>query len=321
MERTHARAAKSRMGYRSPAYHDHVEVQRSGRGASIAIVAETLGIPVPTIRSWERRYGFPSPSRTRGAHRRYTEREIEQLRELRDLITKGLAPREAVRALAGARDRPGDPAYARALVRAALALDRDAFETALDQAAERLGLEEAIRSVVLPSMRELGTRWKAGTCDVAHEHLATDLVRRWLAAKAAPLRPRSRRDPVVLACGPNDLHTIGLEAFDLMLALRGCSTRLLGASTPTASIVSAVRTLRSPAAVVTAQRAVTRAGAFASIQALAAIPGVRVFYAGEAFAIASRRLGVPGTYLGDDVVRAAETIAAAVAPRTTPVHG
>lgn len=289
----------------------------SGRtaSASIATVAELLGIPVPTIRSWERRYGFPSPSRTRGRHRRYTEQEIEQLRDMRDLITKGSAPRDAVRALTRSQEGRRHAELMGEAIRAALALDREAFEGALDRAANRLGVEEAIRSVVLPAMRELGTSWKAGTCDVEHEHLATHLVRRWLVGQAARVRPRPRRDPVVLACGPNDLHTLGLEAFDLMLARRGCPTRLLGASTPTDSIVSAVRALRAPAAVVTAQRSVTRAGAATAIEALAAIPGVRAFYAGEAFAIASRR-PVPGTYLGDDVVRAADVVVAAVVPPT-----
>ena len=46
----------------------------------IAAVSEALDIPIPTIRSWERRYGFPDPSRTSGRHRRYSLAEISQLR-------------------------------------------------------------------------------------------------------------------------------------------------------------------------------------------------------------------------------------------------
>ena len=48
---------------------DHREVAER-RPMTIAQVSALLGIPVPTIRSWERRYGFPTPSRTRGRHRR-----------------------------------------------------------------------------------------------------------------------------------------------------------------------------------------------------------------------------------------------------------
>jgi DNA-binding transcriptional MerR regulator len=38
-----------------------------------------LGIPVPTIRSWERRYGLAVSSRTSGRHRRYDIQDIEDL--------------------------------------------------------------------------------------------------------------------------------------------------------------------------------------------------------------------------------------------------
>ncbi|HEX6131851.1 MAG TPA: MerR family DNA-binding transcriptional regulator, partial [Actinomycetota bacterium] len=44
---------------------------------TIAAVSELLDIPIPTIRSWERRYGFPTPARTGGRHRRYGPAEAE----------------------------------------------------------------------------------------------------------------------------------------------------------------------------------------------------------------------------------------------------
>ncbi len=274
----------------------------------IAGVAERLGIPVPTIRSWERRYGFPAPARTRGRHRRYDEHEIERLRDLRDLITRGFPPAEAVRRLRSGGDGPAGGVLADEMVQAVLAFDGAAIESSLDRAVDELGLDEAIRSVLLASMREIGARWKAGSCDVGHEHFATEVVRAWLARRTAPLPVSTRRDPVVLACGPNDLHTIGLEAFALVLANRAWPTRILGAMTPTESLVVTVRSVRARAAVVTAQRSVTRAAAVGSIEAIAAIPGVEAFYAGNGFANPSVRRRLPGIFLGDDVVVAADRL-------------
>lgn len=69
---------------------------RGGPTRAIAAVSDALGVPIPTIRSWERRYGFPAPVRTRGKHRRYSTREVDQLRALRDAITQGYATKEAV---------------------------------------------------------------------------------------------------------------------------------------------------------------------------------------------------------------------------------
>jgi DNA-binding transcriptional MerR regulator len=277
-------------------------------GVPIASVSRTLDIPVPTIRSWERRYGFPSPPRTHGRHRRYTTQEIEQLRDLRDLITRGHSAREAVtRVLAGGAAHEHSDLLEEA-VDAAMRLDSDGVRTALDRSAERFGVEGAIRDVAFPMMRELGTRWKAGTCEVEQEHLATEAVRVWCARHAAMAPPAFRPDRIVLACGPKDLHTIGLEAFAVILARRGWPCRVLGATTPAPALLSAVGALRAVAAVVIAQRSVTRRAAIESLAAVQAVPGVQAFYAGDAFIAPSARRNVPGTYLGDDVVEAAQVL-------------
>jgi DNA-binding transcriptional MerR regulator len=287
-------------------------------GEAIGSVSSLLGVPVPTIRSWERRYGYPAPTRTGGRHRRYTDREIEQIRALRDLIVGGYSAREAIARLTRLEPSMGWSELREEAVGAAMRLDPEALRRALDRSAERLGVEGAIREVVLPAMREIGTRWKAGNCEVEHEHLATEGMRGWLARQSA-MSPRPFRPyRVVLACGPKDLHTIGLEAFAVVLARRGWSCRVLGAMTPTASLVSSVRTTRAIAAVVVAQRSVTRRSAVESIAAVHTVPGVRVFYAGDAFAAPATRRSVPGTYLGDDVVAAAEVLEAALGRAGSP---
>ena len=60
--------------------------------------------------------------------------------------------------------------------------------------------------------------------------------------------PASRIGSVVLACGPRDLHTVGLEAFGLLLERRGRSVVMLGALTPLGSLrkASKTRALRQP---------------------------------------------------------------------------
>jgi hypothetical protein len=121
-----------------------------------------------------------------------------------------------------------------------------------------------------------------------------------------------RAAPVVQACGPKDQHTKRLEAFAVILARRGWPCRVLGALTPSTALVSSVRAVRAAGAVVIAQRSVTRRAAVDSIAAVDAVPGVRALYAGDAFAAPSARRGVPGTYLGDDVVEAAAVLESAL---------
>ena len=298
------------------------DTQIPPRGVSIAVVSELLGIPVPTIRSWERRYGLPAPRRTNGRHRRYGPSDLEQLRALRDLVTRGLTASDAVARLRGAvTSVNADLDHMDDVVRAAMDLNALGVREALDRSAERFGVEDAIRRVALPAMHEIGTRWKAGTCDVGREHLATEAVRTWLARQVSMAPPPFRRGPIVLACGPSDLHSIGLEAFAAILARRGWSCRVLGAMTPASALAAAAASSRAVAAVVTSQRGVTRRAAVKAIDAVDALPGVRAFYAGDAFATPAGRKGVSGVYLGDDVVDAALVLEQALGRAGRPRSG
>ena len=275
----------------------------------IAAVSSLLGIPVPTIRSWERRYGFPTPARTQGQHRRYSVDEIDELRKLRDEITRGHSAREAVDIVRHEAEggRPRTELFDRFL-KAAMQLDPGGLREALTDGADTIGVEQTIRDVALPAMREMGSRWKAGVCDTDHEHLATEAVRVWIAREAAKAPLPFRPFTVVLACGPKDLHTIGLEAFGVVLARRGWSIRTLGPLTPVDSLVAAVRAAEARAAIVTSQRSVTRRAAVEAIEAVEALPGVKAFYAGAGFGPTAARKDVPGTYLGDDIVAAADVL-------------
>jgi DNA-binding transcriptional MerR regulator len=275
----------------------------------IATVSRLLDIPIPTIRSWERRYGFPSPGRTQGRHRRYTVTEADQLRLLRDEIARGHQTRDAVAIARKATAATGPrPALMERLLHAAMRLDPTELRTTLDEATESLGVEPAITDIALPAMREMGSRWKAGVCDTAHEHLATEAVRVWLGRHISQAPPPFRPWPIVLSCGPKDLHTIGLEAFAVILARRGWPVRTLGALTPVDSLVAAVRAAEARAVVVTSQRSSTRRAAAEALAAVDALPGVSAFYAGMGFAPKGSRTEVAGTYLGDDLLGAAEIL-------------
>ena len=71
---------------------------------SIGEVAAQLGVSIPTLRSWEKRYALVHPARTDGGHRRYTDEEIDQLRAFIDLARTKRA-REAAGLIEDIRER------------------------------------------------------------------------------------------------------------------------------------------------------------------------------------------------------------------------
>ena len=72
----------------------------------IATVAELTGVPIATLRAWERRYGIWEPERTASGYRLYGPDDVAQVSEMRRLCEdEGMAPAEAARVVAARRER------------------------------------------------------------------------------------------------------------------------------------------------------------------------------------------------------------------------
>ena len=67
---------------------------------SIGAVAQMLGIPPATLRTWGERYGLPVPERSPGGHRVYSRDQVEQLRFVKAQVDRGIPPADAHRLLA-----------------------------------------------------------------------------------------------------------------------------------------------------------------------------------------------------------------------------
>jgi DNA-binding transcriptional MerR regulator len=273
---------------------------------TIGAVSRALGVPAPTIRSWEWRYGLPTGRRRQGGQRRYTEEDVRALARMRDETAAGRGAAEVAALVAAAVAAP-PPQVVDRLMAATHRLDTQGVHDALQRSRQTHGLVVTLEQVVLPVLQEVGRQWAEGSCDVAHEHLLAGAVQNWLAAQRA--EPTERRGPVVLACGPQDQHTLALEALAVLLADQGFDCRYLGARTPVASLVLAAQRPPARSVVVVSSLDASRAAAVTALEAVAALP-VPLFYAGAAFRTPDRREGVPGTYLGGSLSDAARQIAA-----------
>jgi DNA-binding transcriptional MerR regulator len=103
---------------------------------SIGAVAQMLGIPAATLRTWEERYGFPVPERSPGGHRLYSRDQVDQLRFVTAQLANGMSPADAHRLLAErlaagsmSLDSP-EPARARLLI---LLAERDPYAAQLSE--------------------------------------------------------------------------------------------------------------------------------------------------------------------------------------------
>ena len=266
-------------------------------------------MPAPTLRSWERRYGFPTPPRTSGLHRRYSRDEIELLRALRDEISRGRSARDAVeivRRFGAQRKQDGREDLER-FIDSAVRMDARAMLRLLSSYTKRRGVEYTIVNLALPALREIGVRWETGRCSVAHEHLATEQIENWL-HRQTPVVARTSAPQIVIACGPEDDHRVGADAFAVLLARRGWNVKVLGGRVPALDLADAIAAIPAVAVVVTSHMKSARRSAVESLRALRTRGDAHLFYAGNAFLTNSARRSVPGTYLGEDLTAAADTL-------------
>jgi DNA-binding transcriptional MerR regulator len=231
---------------------------------TVAAVARRLGVAPATLRTWDRRYGVGPSHHASGSHRRYDGRDVARLELMQRALVHGASPAEAARyALRELRTDAGDGEsgevrafrlvgaghLARGFGRAVLAMDSIGAQQLLAEAIEASGMPRVWDEVIRPVLGALGRRWGNTGTAVELEHLLYEVV---LAAliRATPLvaQPRNPR-PVLLACVPEEQHTLPLHALAATLATRGIGTRMLGAAVPADALAAAIRRI-APAAVV-----------------------------------------------------------------------
>jgi DNA-binding transcriptional MerR regulator len=221
----------------------------------IHAVSLATGVPEPTLRAWERRYGLPVPARTASGYRLYDARCVAQVREMRRLCDAGMAAAEAARRVssAGAIGRVGQPGevlvedpYANAL-EAILVAVRAFDEAALERQMQGLMFlgppVPILDRVVTPALRAVGDEWHAGELSIAQEHLASErlgLVARDLLRTSSPGGGGPR---VLFASFADESHEIGLLCAAVRMSTWGVRTIFLGARTPPVALGAAVTAL------------------------------------------------------------------------------
>jgi DNA-binding transcriptional MerR regulator len=218
----------------------------------IGELSRRVGVPVESLRAWERRYGLLRPNRTQGGFRLYSEDDLKRVLAMRAGLESGLsAAQAATAALAVERERPA-PLLPKALDELTDALDRFdevAAQSVLDELVSTLTLDAVLRAVLIPYLHELGERWERGQVSVAQEHFASNVVRGRLMSLARGWdRGAGRR--ALLACTEGEEHDLPLIMLGLALRTHTWRIGYLGANTPIESLADAIREVRPDAVVV-----------------------------------------------------------------------
>ena len=83
--------------------HDEVIAQPPGPGLTIGDLAQRTGLSTAVLRMWEARHGFPEPSRLASGHRRYSDADVELVKQVLRRKDAGTRLEVAIAEAAGSR--------------------------------------------------------------------------------------------------------------------------------------------------------------------------------------------------------------------------
>ena len=203
--------------------------------------AELLGVSPNTLRSWERRFGYPSPRRTAGGHRQYELAELEALRRAL-LETHNISS-----AIQVARQRGEGPSSAARLVDAFDRFDETTADRVMEESLAVRSVERTVEDLLIPALEfthdrngreaeyELACRWATG----------------WMHAVKRVVPAATRDDGVFLFDSSPllDVEALHVQALELALRRSGFRVLMLSIGLPQERVARAMRALEPSALV------------------------------------------------------------------------
>jgi methanogenic corrinoid protein MtbC1 len=230
---------------------------------TIGAVSRACGVPVETLRTWERRYGVPAPTRSNGGQRLYAATVVEHLNSVKAVIDAGIRPAQALklspaelesslgRSRPPAVPEPVPPALVNTTpqpdptvlewVRAAARLDPDALDHGLRSDWVRMGMFDFLESRLVPFIWQIGEAWARDEIGVVHEHFASDRVTEFLGSLWRPLSDRATGPRLIGSTLPTEQHALGLHMAALVATAAGSRISYIAVDTPLHELARATR--------------------------------------------------------------------------------
>lgn len=205
----------------------------------IAQVERETGLSEDILRAWERRYGFPAPSRNAEGERMYPPEQVRRLARIKRLMDRGHRP-EALLAM--------DERTLLALddgMRLVETRDHPSMQRLFHRELAKLGMLGFVQNTLVPLTRLVSEAWARNQMDVLDEHLLWENIEQYFRKAIADLAPiEDSRPRCLLTTLPGEEHALGLLMVEALLMLEDAHPVPFGPQTPIAGIVRAVEAER-----------------------------------------------------------------------------
>ena len=247
---------------------DYISNMKNTPRYAIKAVTARTGLSPHVIRIWERRYKAVVPERTRTNHRIYSEKDIHRLNLLRMATETGLSigqiaqlPNEELSIMAsedlGVRVSGGEgyenipdgelrfESHIDACLDATMSLDEQELEQCLIRAGVGFSQPHLLSGVIEPFIELLGSLWQDGTLRIVHEHLASEVVRRYLGSMIENTSLPKSAPRLITTTPSGQIHELGALIAGVTAAGGGWRVTYLGPNLPAEEIAAAMQALQS----------------------------------------------------------------------------
>jgi len=235
---------------------------------NIGVVERETGISKDTLRVWEKRYGFPLPSRDERDGRFYPTEQVKQLNLIKRLMDSGMRPSKVIGlSISELKDLleqlPQNQAEHStellALFELIKANQAHELRIALSRSLMRQGLADFLSKTLAALNHLVGDAWMRGEIRIFEEHLYSEQVTTVLRSAIATIRDSNGCPRVVLTTLPGEEHSLGLLMVEATMSLSGAHCIMLGVQTPISEIVLAAKTHQVEVVVLSFSAAMTPA--------------------------------------------------------------
>lgn len=306
-------------------------IQQAEPRFNLGYVVRETNIKPDTLRAWERRYGLPSPERTDGGHRLYSQRDMDIVRWLMAQQEDGLSISKAVKLwhrLEGSGDDPLITAFnetgedmlrketptiyevvretsleemRQGWIQACLRFDNASAQGVLSRAFANYPMKDVLHHVLQRGLAQIGMLWFEKKATIQQEHFASALALQRLHALIADAPPPTLDAKVLIGGTVDEAHEFAPLMVNLLLRYRGWEVIYLGPNVPALELEATLQKTRAQLVVLTAEQLFTAANLMEEACYLKGLD-VRLGYGGAIFnQLPSIRQRIPGYFLGNNI--------------------
>jgi DNA-binding transcriptional MerR regulator len=293
---------------------------------NLKVVLKETGLAADTLRAWERRYGLPTPVRSAGGHRLYSQRDIQIIKWLIARQAEGLSISRAVdlwnEQTSSGADLLADflttglnyptadtlESHRGEWVSACMAFNEYLAEKTLNQAFGLYPLESVCTEVLQRGLSELGDMWYRNEATVQQEHFAAALAHRKLDTLLAAAPPPVHSQTVLIGATPGEGHFFSLVLLTLFMRRRGFPVIYLGANVPLLQFDETLSQVKPALVVLSAQQLTTAAPLYEVAEHISR-SDAKIAFGGRIFSILPEiRRRFPAYFLGETIEAALQNM-------------